>query len=343
MHPSIERGGAAVLALFAAAACGGEATDATVAPQHEPTWDERIAAAVRRRAPWPVDLLLSFTSQDFGFGDDAADLLRLEIGGDREARDALRWLFDWVDLPFRRDEPLRADQQRFAGVARLRHGLPSGFPQFLLADASGRPYATAPTLEVGGGWAWARTVAHLQDVRVRRDEHLARAAQLDGVERARELAAALAELEEGLVHTFYLAEMRAIVAAAADADPALRDRFADALVWADALPAIRELQIELSDCLSYSGTEPDTRSLLDRDLSPLHEASRRIAASNRGNRYVQLFARAIDSCSPAGHEPIEVTLRRFDPVLEAAGESRMREPIVRLRQLAEACARAAGR
>jgi len=331
--------------LLLASSCGGDATSepqgAAGAATAGDTWGEQIRAAVRYRAPWPVDLVLSFEPDYRGtlrfVGEiQPGDLLRLEIGGDRSARDELRWLFEWVDLQFDVGQPLRADQQAFAGVAWLRNGLAYSFPQFLLADSSGRPYATTPRLEIGGGWAWARTVAHLQDVRVRRDEHLDRAAHLAGIERARELAAGLDVLEELLVTSSYQPEMREIVALDADGSAGLQRRFEQLLQWAAGQHAIADLQWALHDCFDFTVNHREgTLEVAARDVAALHEVSRRIAAANWGNPLVRQFARAVDACSSYGYEPFEQTRRRLDAVLQETEHPRIADLVQRLRDLLE--------
>jgi tetratricopeptide (TPR) repeat protein len=78
---------------------------------------------------------------------------------------------------------------------RTRWGLDNMVPRFVLCDARGRPYfmmSDRPTTAA----EWVQFLQRLQGIRAERDGHLARAAALAGVERARALDQALVALEQ---------------------------------------------------------------------------------------------------------------------------------------------------
>lgn len=318
--------------LVATAACKRNASrSAEDSTAYDPSWTERMRDAVQSRAPWPVDLVLGFRGQHAIEGADHAserELLRIEGHWNPGAFHELSFQFTFCELPHDA-APLADDQKQFAGLAMVEDGKPFAWPQFVLADAAGRPYAVAPRLAVGGGAVWAKAVAELQDVRIERDARFAHAAQLGGVARARELAAALDLLGEDITAWAYAAEVRAIVAADADGRAGLRDRFALQLQWAAGRDAILALVAEsgelLRDRLMHPVRDADGKlQLTSMDFTPLRALAAKAVAAHADNELVRQIAQLVEICGGLGRRPVDTLQQELAAARARIGHDRVR-------------------
>jgi thioredoxin-related protein len=173
-------------------------------------WTSDYAAAKKLAAESKKDLLLDFTNSDAG----AADVkLHEEIFGQEAFKKAVKDTHVLVELDFSQgkaklSEETMKQNKELAGKYALR-----GFPTVILADSEGKPFAST-TYKEGGPEAYVKHLTELSAKKTKRDEALAKAAQSNGVDKAKALVTALATmgLADGMVTNFYsevVAEIKA--------------------------------------------------------------------------------------------------------------------------------------
>jgi thioredoxin-related protein len=180
---------AVMVALHGAAFAGGEG------------WSSDFAAAKKQAAESKKDLLLDFTGSDWcswcmKLNDEVFKLEPFKAG----VKDS----FVLVELDFPKDKSKLSDDTQKQNAELVKTYAVQGYPTILLCDADGRPYAATGYKEGGA----EKYVAHLNELRAnktKRDEALATAGKVEGVDKAKALVATLdvMKLPDQVVENFY--------------------------------------------------------------------------------------------------------------------------------------------
>jgi hypothetical protein len=112
--------------------------------------------------------------------------------------------FVLVELDFPKDKSKLSDDTQKQNAELVKTYAVQGYPTILLCDADGRPYAATGYKEGGA----EKYVAHLNELRAnktKRDEALATAGKVEGVDKAKALVATLdvMKLPDQVVENFY--------------------------------------------------------------------------------------------------------------------------------------------
>jgi thioredoxin-related protein len=177
---------AAILLVVTGVACGSG-------------WQTDFEKARREAAAADKDLLVYFTGSDWcGFC--------IQLDEDVFSTEAFQREAPKKFIPVKLDFPKGRSALDAATIARnaahARTYRVQGYPTIILMDKDGRPYARSG-YRPGGVEQYLVHLKELHALRVARDQHLAEAAKLTGVEKARALAKALAPLPAGDVEQFY--------------------------------------------------------------------------------------------------------------------------------------------
>ncbi|HMF13999.1 MAG TPA: thioredoxin fold domain-containing protein, partial [Gemmataceae bacterium] len=155
-------------------------------------WNPDFDSAKTKASQDKKDLFVYFTGSDWcGW----CLLVRKEVLGKDAFIEYAPQHFDLVELDF---PQYKARPKNYTANHELfqRWGL-NGFPSLILADAQGRPYASLRDGKVRDtATAYVSRMEELRKVRVARDEFLARALALEGIEKAKSLDKALQLLPE---------------------------------------------------------------------------------------------------------------------------------------------------
>lgn len=182
------------------------------APLPAADWMTDFDAAQKKAVEEKKDLLINFTGSDWcGW----CIRLKEEVFSQGAFKKMAPSEFVLVELDFPR-KPENVEKQPEAvreqnEALAEKYGV-QGFPTIILADAQGRPYAQTG-YEEGGVDNYLVHLAQLRGVRKKRDEAMARASQLEGMDRAKAVAEALTPIERDLRIGFYQAEIDAIIEA----------------------------------------------------------------------------------------------------------------------------------
>lgn len=195
-------------------------------------WTSDYDAARKQAAEQKKDLLLDFTGSDWcGW----CIKLKEEVFDHDAFKKGVADKFVLVELDFPRDESKLTAELKARNEKLAEKYAVEGFPAIILADPQGRPYAQTGYQEGGP----AKYLAHLDELRktrTARDEDLAAAAKLEGVEKARKLLHAIADYPDPTVEAFYPEIAKQIVAA----DPKDETGFHKAREYRRAIAAYEE-------------------------------------------------------------------------------------------------------
>lgn len=155
-------------------------------------WMTDFEAAKKKAAAEKKDLLVDFTGSDWcGWCIKLVD----EVFKHDAFKQGVADKFVLVELDFPRDKSkLSEETQKQNAALQTKYGV-RGFPTILLLDAKGRPYAQTG-YQKGGPEAYLTHLDELRAKRAERDEALAAADKLAGVEKAKALVKALKTLPE---------------------------------------------------------------------------------------------------------------------------------------------------
>jgi thioredoxin-related protein len=164
-------------------------------------WTEDYAAATRLAAEKEQDLLIDFTGSDWcGW----CIKLKEEVFSHDEFKQGVDGKFVLVELDFPRDKSKLSEEtikqnQELQGKFAVR-----GFPTIVLADSSGRPYASTG-YRPGGPDAYVKHLAELQENKAAQQAALEAARKAEGVEKAKALMGYLKStgLSEEIIANFY--------------------------------------------------------------------------------------------------------------------------------------------
>ncbi|NWK56132.1 thioredoxin family protein [Verrucomicrobiaceae bacterium N1E253] len=155
-------------------------------------WVTDFEAAKKKAAEEKKDLLVDFTGSDWcGWCIKLND----EVFKHDAFKKGVAEKFVLVELDYPRDKSKLSEETQKQNAKLKETYTIKGYPTILLMDAKGRPYAQTG-YQAGGPEAYVTHLDELQAERVKRDENLAKAAKLEGVEKAKALVAVLKELPE---------------------------------------------------------------------------------------------------------------------------------------------------
>ncbi len=164
-------------------------------------WISDFSAAKKQAAEGNEDLLMDFTGSDWcGW----CIKLNEEVFSHDEFKAGVKDKFVLVELDFPNDKSkLSEATQKQNAELGAKYGI-QGYPTILLCDASGKPYASTG-YQKGGPEAYVKHLDELREKKVARDKAFAAAENTKGVEKAKNLVAALKamDLTDEMVTNFY--------------------------------------------------------------------------------------------------------------------------------------------
>jgi len=137
--------------------------------------------------------------------------------------DAVSKRFALVKLEFPKDNALPRGEALQKSILRDAYRV-RGFPTVILADTEGRPFGING-FQPAGPVEYAAQLLEIEAVHEEAAGHFAKAATMEGLEKARSLARGLPDLPGGLLVRFYQPQMEAILAADPDDTLKLRSTF----------------------------------------------------------------------------------------------------------------------
>ncbi|MDB6078212.1 MAG: thioredoxin family protein [Akkermansiaceae bacterium] len=192
---------ATILMLAAGTACASEG------------WTTDFEAAKRQAAAEHKDLLIDFTGSDW-----CAWCIKLDKEVFQKEPFAAKAAekFVLVELDYPTDKSKQPDPVQVQNQSLLQTYPVSAYPTILLCDEEGMPYA-ATGYQEGGPEKYLEHLSTLQGQKAARNEAFAKAAKAEGVDKARQLIAALEamELDDKMVESVYRSVGRQIK----EADP----------------------------------------------------------------------------------------------------------------------------
>lgn len=165
-------------------------------------WTTDFAAAKKQAIESKEDLLIDFSGSDWC---PLCIKLDQEVFTKDSFKAGVKGKFVLVTLDFPNDKSkMSAATLQQNAALRVAYGNIVQFPMVLLCDPEGKPYA-ATTYQEGGPEAYLKHLDELSGIRKKRDAAFANAAGMQGVEKARVLAAAIdgMGLSDAMIATFY--------------------------------------------------------------------------------------------------------------------------------------------
>jgi thioredoxin-related protein len=171
-------------------------------------WSHDFAASTKLAADGKKVMLVDFTGSDWcGW----CIKLNKEVFSHDEFKQGVKDGYVLVELDYPRDKSKLTPETIEQNKKLQEEYAVSGFPTILLLDGEGRPFAKTG-YQQGGPVKYVEHLNELSAVRVQRDEEFAKAAKLQGVEKAKALVAALKlmRIDESLLGKFYGAQVEEI-------------------------------------------------------------------------------------------------------------------------------------
>jgi thioredoxin-related protein len=168
----------------------------------EDLWTTDLDAARKTAAEGKKDLLLSFTGSDWCPG---CIMLKERIFSEAAFREGVKDQFVLVELDYPKNRTKLGEALVKRNELLLDQYFVAEFPTIILADELGRPYAqtSLSTYEPQGPADYVKHLTELRERRAIRDEALASAEKLEGLDRAKALQAAIAAFPDATVDAFY--------------------------------------------------------------------------------------------------------------------------------------------
>jgi len=174
-------------------------------------WSHDFEASKKLAAKEGKVMLVDFTGSDWcGW----CIKLNEEVFSHDEFKEGVKDGYVLVELDYPSDKS-KLSAETIAQNEKLQEEYSvTGFPTILLMDGEGRPFAKTG-YQPGGPVKYVEHLDELSTLKTARDEAFGKAAELEGVEKAKALVAALGsmELDEALVASFYSGQIDAIKAA----------------------------------------------------------------------------------------------------------------------------------
>lgn len=171
-------------------------------------WSHDFAASSKMAAAENKVMLVDFTGSDWC---SWCIKLNKEVFSHDEFKDGVKDGYVLVELDFPHDKSkLTPDTITQNEELKEKYSV-AGFPTILLLDGEGRPFAKTGYQE-GGPVKYVAHLNELSGLKKQRDEALAKAEKLEGVEKAQAMVAALKliEIDDALIGKFYGAQVEAI-------------------------------------------------------------------------------------------------------------------------------------
>ncbi|OYV05853.1 MAG: hypothetical protein CFE26_09410 [Verrucomicrobiales bacterium VVV1] len=164
-------------------------------------WITDFEAAKKQAAAENKDLLIDFTGSDWcGWCIKLND----EVFKKDEFKKGVKDKFVLVELDFPQDDSKLSDATKKQNEQLQEKFGVDGFPSILLCDATGKPFAKTG-YEEGGPEKYVAGLDELLKNKAKRDEAFASAGKAEGVEKAKQLVAALKamDLSDAAIANFY--------------------------------------------------------------------------------------------------------------------------------------------
>lgn len=171
-------------------------------------WSHDFAASTKLAADGNKVMLVDFTGSDWcGW----CIKLNKEVFSHDEFKQGVKDGYVLVELDYPRDKSKLTPEIIEQNKKLQEEYAVRGFPTILLLDGEGRPFAKTG-YQQGGPVKYVEHLTELSAVRAQRDEEFAKAAKLEGVEKAKALVAALKlmRIDEALLGKFYGAQVEEI-------------------------------------------------------------------------------------------------------------------------------------
>jgi len=194
----------------------------------EEGWSQDVAASLQKAAAESKDLLMCFIGSDW---DDRSAKLKREIVDHKGFFEAASKIFVPVELDFPRQRQVvpEVGQQNREWCTKLGVQI---YPTVVLTDSTGKPYARV-SYQSQRRDEYLKHLTALRSIRIERDEALTKAASLSGVERAKQLDAALARLGPALVALAYTDVAKQIIALDPENQGGLANKYKGAVAVAE--------------------------------------------------------------------------------------------------------------
>lgn len=190
------------------------------APAAQAVWVTDWEAAKAEAQEKGKDLLIDFTGSDWCVW---CKRLKAEVFDKKEFQEAAPKSFVLVELDFPNDKSGQSEELQAQNQRLMEQFGVEGFPTIFLADAEGRPYAKTGYQE-GGAESYVEHLDELRSARESRDALVAKAGEVEGVERAKLLAEALDHVPADL-HKHYMAWIDEIISLDPDNAAGLAEKF----------------------------------------------------------------------------------------------------------------------
>ncbi|MBK1884084.1 thioredoxin family protein [Luteolibacter pohnpeiensis] len=263
------------IVLFASASCLSAG---------ESLWETNFATAKSRAAEEKKDMLLDFTGSDWCAW---CIKLRKEVFNQPGFTEAAPQNYVLVELDYPNDKSKQSAEEQSQNKDLLETYPITGYPTVLLCDASGKPYASTGYME-GGPEAYLPNLSKLQKHKQERNEAFAKAEDLQGLAKAKQLIAGLEllELPPAIVSAAYPEVMASIEAA----DPE------DVTGFASAAKAQQQLQ----DFLMNLG---ELRSKGDMEATLKYIDGKLADSSIKGDLRQQIYGHKAGTLAYANRKP----------------------------------------
>lgn len=213
-------------------------------------WITDFAFAKERAAAENKSILMDFTGSDW-----CGWCIRLhdEVFDFPEFQEYAEKNLILLELDFPRGKRLPAELVAQNEELQERFGV-EGFPTILMLDAEGRPFGRTG-YQAGGPAAYVKHLVEMQDVRKARDEALAAADQVEGLEKAKHLGDAISALPEDVLFPSYRPIIDEIVALDAKDEAGLKSKFGGLILK-------QQLDVKLADVQNLLRRSNDEEEIL---------------------------------------------------------------------------------
>lgn len=209
-------------------------------------WIVDFEKAKETAAKEKKDILMDFTGSDWcGYCIQLHDEVFTK---DEFAKEAPK-SFVLLKLDFPKDTS-KQTKEEIAQNAKLNEKYRvSGYPTLFLADAKGRPYGKLVGYDGTPAEDYTKNLVEMQKVRVQRDDLFGKAAQAQGVEKAKLLDQAVSLLDAELALSMYRDEMEQIIALDKDNTAQLKGKYEN-------LVLVEKVQKQINDIVEANPDNP---------------------------------------------------------------------------------------
>ncbi len=210
----------------------------TQTPAAEAEWMQNFADAKAKAAKEGKNLLVDFTGSDWCIWCKRLDK---EVFAEADFQKEIVKSFVLVKLDFPQDQSLVTEEIKAQNAQLQEQYKVQGFPTVFLMDAAGKPFAQTG-YQAGGGAKYLEHVADLGKGKASYDQHMAKAKDAKGIDRATHLTAALEALNsDDLIFAHYRTEIDEVMALDADGKAGLKAKFEAKIAKTDLEAKFNEL------------------------------------------------------------------------------------------------------